>query len=325
MSVALDSFGPRLPWTPDAVAERRFANILLFILLPVLLFSVLMPYLPLFELPEEPEVAEPVRLVELVIEQREPPPPPPPPPEPEPQPEPEPVPPPPEPVEPPPEPVVEPEPQPVPTPEQTERASRVKAQSSGVLAFADQLDDLLDNSAVQSVGNQQGLSRGVTTSNVSTRRMITNNLGQGSTGVRSQVGGPGRLGGGGTDLAGRNVATIQGPVGGGPVAGGSGRSGTGGQAARSIESIQIVFDRSKGSLFSIYQRGLRSDPGMRGTLVLKLEIQPSGQVTSVSVVSSGLDNPEIVAKIVTRVRLLNFGAKSVPVWRGNYPIRFFPS
>ncbi|MDN5937611.1 MAG: TonB family protein, partial [Salinisphaera sp.] len=148
-------------------------------------------------------------------------------------------------------------------------------------------------------------------------------------GISSQVGSPGKIGGGtggsGRALAGRKLTTIEGPVGGGPVAGGSGLSGTGGGAARSIQSIQIVFDRNKASLFSMYMRALRSNAGMSGTVVLRLVIQPSGAVSSASIVSSELDNSALEAKIVSRVRSMNFGAKSVPVWSGKYPIRFYPS
>lgn len=307
------ALGPQLPWSADDRADRRFSGILFGVLLPILLLSLLMPLLPLFELPEDEQDDElPPRLAELVIEQQEPPPPPPPP----------------EPVqqqEPPPEPVPEPEPepQPQPEPEVAEPTPQPRARDSGVMAFADQLQDVRNNQATQSVRSQRDLSAGAT-ANTNTRRLITSDLGEGSTGIQSQVGSPGELGGG-TELAGRSTTRVEGPPGGGQaIGGGSGRSG--GQATRSVESIQVVFDRNKSSLFSIYQRGLRTNPGMRGTVVLELEIQPSGEVTSASIVSSDLDNPELEDKILNRVRLINFGAQEgVPVWRGNYPIRFFPS
>lgn len=311
-----DNFlGPRLPWSSDPAGERRFKAILVAILLPAVLATVVLPYLPLFELPEEEEPQIPPRLVELVIEQREPPPPPPPPPPPEPVEEPPP--PPPEPV---PEEVVEPQPEPV--PQQTPEASENRARKAGVMAFADSLQALTNTQT--SVTSQRDLSAGVA-ANTSTRRLITSNLGEGSTGIRSQVGAPGELGGGSTQLAGRSTVQVQGPPGGGPVAGGSGRAGAGSSASRTIESIQVTFDRNKSGLFSIYQRALRSHPGMSGTVVLRLEIQPSGEVSSVSIVSSELDAPELEAKLVNRVQLMNFGAKNVPVWRGPYPIRFYPS
>ena len=166
------------------------------------------------------------------------------------------------------------------------------------------------------------MSQGVTAT-TNQRKLITAS-GQGSSGIKSEAGAPGKLGGG-TQLAGRSTTQVSGPPGGGEVSGGTGRRGVGSTAQRSVEEIQIVFDRSKSSLFALYQRALRKNPALQGTLVLKLEIQPSGKVTSVSVVSSELNDPELESKIVNRVKLFNFGAKNVPVWRGNYPIKFFPS
>lgn len=296
----------KLPWSKDERTERRFASILLAFLLPILLLSMILPWLPLLELPsDEDEDQTPPRLAELVVEEREPPPP-----EPVEEPEPE-------------EPVEQPEPQPEPQPQQTERASQQRAEDTGVMAFADELESLRENSPANSISAQRNLSQGAAEGETE-RKLITSDIGEGSTGIQSESGTPGALGGG-TELVGRNTTEVEGPPGGGAVAGGSGRSGTGGQAKRSLESIQVVFDRNKSSLYSIYQRALRSNPGLQGTIVLRLEIQPSGEVSSASVVSSELNDDELESKILNRVRLMNFGAKEVPVWRGEYPIRFFPS
>lgn len=304
------TLGQPLPWTLDEVAERRYANTLLAILIPLLLLSVLMPLLPQFQVPKQEPDKVPERLAQLVIERQKPPPPPPP-----------------EPVEqkkPPEKPEPKAEPQPEPTPQQTREASRVKAEHSGVLAFADDLQELRNNKAAQSVRSQRKLSEGATTAQHNTRKLITSQFGEGTTGIKSQPGSPGQLGGT-TQLAGHSTTQVEGPPGGGAVSGGSGRSGSGGQAARTTEEIQIVFDRNKSSLFALYQRALRKNPTLQGTVVLRLVIQPSGKVSSVKVVSSELNDAELESKIVNRVKLFDFGAKNVPVWRGKYPIRFFPS
>lgn len=307
------AMGMTLPWSKDEANERRFSTILMLVLVPILVLSIFIPLLPLIQGPQEDPVEVPERVAQLVIERRKPPPPPPPPPEEKP----------PEPVKQPEKPIPKAEPQPVPTPKQTKQAARQKAEKSGVLAFADDLQSLRNNQAVQSVSSQRDLSQGVTAT-TNTRKLITSNLGEGSTGIQSQSGSAGKLGGG-TELAGRSTTQVSGPPGGGEVSGGTGRSGVGSTPQRTTEEIQIVFDRSKSSLFSLYQRALRQNPTLQGTLVLRLTIQPSGEVSNVSVVSSELDDPELESKIVNRVKLFNFGAKSVPVWTGNYPIKFFPS
>ena len=307
------SLGYALPWTTDETVEQRFANILVLVLVPFIVLSILMPLLPLFESDEPEPVQVPDRIAKLVIERKKEPPPPPPKPEPEPK----------QPEKKPEKPNPKAEPQPTPKPEQTREAARAKAEKAGVMAFADDLASLRNNSAVDSVRANRKLSQGVT-ANTNQRKLITSDLGEGSTGIRSEAGAPGKLGGG-TELAGRSTTRVSGPPGGGEVSGGQGRSGVGSQARRSIEDIQVVFDRNKSSLFALYQRALRKNPTLQGTLVLKLTIQPSGKVSSVSVVSSELDDPQLEQKIVNRVKLFDFGAKDVPVWRDNYPIKFFPS
>lgn len=311
------AYAPQLEmsWGVDEKADKRFSNVLLGVLLPILLFGMLVPLLPLFQPPEEEKAEVPERVAKLVIERQKPPPPPPPPPEPKPEPPPE-------------EPIPKAEPQPKPTPKQTPKAAKVekpkpKAKDSGLLAFADDLQSLRDNTAAQSVSANRDLSAGQTTA-TNQRRLVTKAGSSGSTGIKSQAGNPGKLGGG-TSLSGRSTTQVKAPPGGGAVSGGTGRSGTGGAAARSTEEIQIVFDRNKSSLFSLYQRALRKNPALQGTVVLKLVIAPSGQVTSASVVSSELNDPTLESKIINRVKLFKFGEKNVPTWRGNYPIKFFPS
>lgn len=310
-AAALTRVGPALPWSTDEASEQRFANILLLVLLPILVLSIFIPMLPLFQSEQEAPVIVPERVAQLIIERRQPPPPPP---EPEKlkekQPEPD-------------KPIPKAEPQPVPTPKQTKKAARVKAENAGVLAFADDLQSLQNNKALESVSADRNLQQGVAANN-NQRRLITSDLGKGSTGIKSQAGSPGKLGGG-TQLAGRSTVRVSGPPGGGEVSGGTGRRGVGSTPRRTTEDIQIIFDRNKSSLFALYQRALRKNPTLQGTLVLKLEIQPSGKVSAASVVSSEIDDQALVDKLVNRVKLFDFGAKNVPVWRGNYPIKFFPS
>lgn len=114
---------------------------------------------------------------------------------------------------------------------------------------------------------------------------------------------------------------------GGNAAGGSaGGKGKGDKAAgRSIEEIQMVFDRNKGSIYSVYNRALRNDPTLQGKVVLKLTIAASGKVTQCSVVSSELNDAELAGKITSRVKMFDFGAKDVSEVTITYPIDFLPA
>jgi len=99
----------------------------------------------------------------------------------------------------------------------------------------------------------------------------------------------------------------------------------GGQAARSIEEIKLIFDKNKSAIYALYNRALREDPTLQGKVILKLTIAPSGKVTGCEVVSSELRVPDLERKLVARVRLFDFGEKNVGVMVVTYPIDFLPS
>ena len=94
---------------------------------------------------------------------------------------------------------------------------------------------------------------------------------------------------------------------------------------RTKEEIVIVFDKNKGSIFNIYHKALRKDSTLEGKVVFELEIAPAGQVSSVRVVYSELNAPEIENKLADKIKGYNFGTKKVEALIVNYPIQFFPS
>ena len=176
------------------------------------------------------------------------------------------------------------------------------------------------------------------------RSLITSNATQGSGGINT-AGLSRDTGGGG--LAGRATTLVEGAAGGGggggPGGGGrSGASGPGGpggnggpggtlqrggsgKAARSIEDLKLVFDRNKGSIYAIYNRALREDPGLHGRVVVELKIAPSGAVLECHIVSSELNSPDIENKLLARIRQFDFGAKDVDQLITSWPLDFLPS
>jgi periplasmic protein TonB len=103
------------------------------------------------------------------------------------------------------------------------------------------------------------------------------------------------------------------------------RSGNSGKAARSREEIELIFDRNKGAIYSLYSRALRDQPDLQGKMVLEFTISPTGEVTMCRVVSSELNDPDLEKKIVARVRLFRFEAKDVETITTTKPIDFFPA
>jgi TonB family protein len=89
--------------------------------------------------------------------------------------------------------------------------------------------------------------------------------------------------------------------------------------------VRLVFERNKGSIYAIYNRALRDEPGLQGKVVLKLTIAPSGAVTDLRIVSSELHQAEVETKLLARIRTFDFGAKDVNEMVVNYPLDFLPS
>lgn len=103
-----------------------------------------------------------------------------------------------------------------------------------------------------------------------------------------------------------------------------GKTGAAPKLRRTEEEIQLVFDRNKGALYTIYLRELRVNPDAHGKLVVRLTIAPSGAVKGCTVVSSEFASDEFENKVVARVKLMDFGPKAVGDFTIDYPIVFFP-
>jgi hypothetical protein len=219
------------------------------------------------------------------------------------------------------------------------QVARKKAESTGVLAFKSIFSDLMDEVPVAKLGTdahvnkdsklipgqsraqrnlvamqaKSGTSGGISNFGVST------NLGNGgSGGGGSGYGNAGQIGGVGYSNVESSVAGIGGEEG-RPMSGGPG-------PGRTDEEIQIVFDRYKAALYRIYNKELRKDPTLRGKLLLKITIEPEGDVSMCLVESTDLASDHLVAQIVERVKRFNFGPKEdVPVTIIRYPIDFLPA
>ena len=96
-------------------------------------------------------------------------------------------------------------------------------------------------------------------------------------------------------------------------------------ASRTDEEIQIVFDRYKASFYRLYNRALRTDPTLRGQMVLRLTIEPDGSVSMCKLQSSDMNAPDLAAQVVNIVLTINFGAKDVQALTIAYPIDFLPA
>ncbi|MEM9254711.1 MAG: AgmX/PglI C-terminal domain-containing protein [Pseudomonadota bacterium] len=318
MSSADATMELRLPWETRDADERRFRRILVVALLGFACIAVTVPLLPVTDLGLEEEQEAPPTLARIRLEERELPvrav-------EPEPMPEPEPLPEPqPQPVEV--KPAETPPPEPKVRPERVEQVARARAEAakSGVLAFADQLQTMRDTVDADAL-DQSGTSRGQARAERVERALITATAATSSGGIASaavsrDTGGPALSARETTVVASGLSATNE-----RTRTSGSEESGSRG---RSDESIRRIMDENKGAIFAIYNRALRRDPLLEGKLVFEMVINAKGNVDELKLVSSDLTDDTLTRKILSRIRVIQFGAEEVTATRVNYSFDFLP-
>jgi protein TonB len=314
-----------MPWELSSEADARFQRIVKTCLAVFLVFAVIMPYLPLPEFEKIPLKEPNARVATLIFEIKE-----------TPKPEPAVV----TPKAPQPKPLRK---QPVPAASKTvppkavkpaprvakkkpvkpKVSARQQAEQAGLLAMKDALADMRQNTVSTNLQKARTLSRAGGKARTTDRAVLTSGTTRSSSGI--QTASLSRNTGGG-QLAGRATTKVHSPSGNAPAGGESGNSGGGERTAgRSIEEIQMVFDRNKGAIYSVYNRALRKDPTLQGKIVLQLTIAPSGKVTRCILVSSELHDGVVSQKISQRVKLFNFEAKDVNEVTITYPIEFLPA
>lgn len=297
-----------MPWSRSGEDERRFRKVFALVFLFVLCFNVLITYWTLPEVDANKPVEIPENLVRLVKKEI-----------------PQPKPPENRPEEKPREKSEEKTADNAPKPPETATA-RKKAESSGVLAFKESFSDLLGDETDAKLGSAARIStEGAKASGDSGRNLVMAQAGSGSSGINTsglsrQVG----AGGGGSKLGGVSFSRVTSNIGSGggddrPLSDGPGPS-------RTDEEIQIVFDRYKAALYRIYNRELRTNPLLKGKMMLRISIKPDGTVSLCKLESTDMDAPTLIKEVLERVERFNFGAKAgVPTTTILYPIDFLPA
>ena len=308
-----------LPWSISKEDERRFRKVLVTILLLTLMLGIAIPMLPVIKKPVEQQVELPPRVAKLIFEKQQQP-------KAKPKPKPKPV----EKPKPKPEAKKKPLPKKQPPPKAAKKVkpkkpkldaveqARKKASSAGLLALQDSLADLRDQS-VDELRGAKRLSKNGSSARKTQRALITSKVGSGSQGISTAAMSRDT---GSTRLAARTATTVKSTIAKPSTKRKHNNSKT---ASRSMEEIQIVFDRNKSAIYSLYNRALRKDPTLQGKLVLRLTIAPSGKITKIELVSSELGDAALERKLVQRIKMFNFGAKAVDAVTLTYPIDFLPA
>jgi hypothetical protein len=196
-----------------------------------------------------------------------------------------------------------------------------KAAISGLLAFKDAFADMRDAVDMDKLQDTGAIQQGSGEAASIDRSLLTSKHGTRSAGVNVTALSRDT---GGVALAGRETTKVDVPIG-STGAGGVRKPRELDARQRSIEDIRRVFDSNKGAIFAIYNRALRRDPTLQGKVVLELVISPSGQVMECKVVASEITDETVIAKIISRIRMFDFGKRDVGTTTISYPVHFLPT
>jgi len=301
---------PSLPWDRAAEEEKLFRKMISVFIVIFVIMLLVIPNIPVPEKQRDQVEKIPPRLAKLVMEKQKPPPPPPPPKEEKKEEEKK--------EEPKKEEPKKEEPKKEEKPKPT-----AKEKAKAAIAVFDDLSDLRDTNDLADLKTEQKTIASVGAQEQTTQRSLVGTMALGSSGGVSTSKASSGGGGSGT-LAGVTSTKVESQIA-DPAAQKEERRGKDGKARRSTEDIQLVFDKHKGAIYSLYRRALRNNPALEGTVVLRMEIQPDGTVTKCDVVSSELNDADLERKIVLKIKRINFGSMAVGVWNDTYPISFIPS
>lgn len=303
-----------LPWV-EASEDRLFNRMVTFFIILFLLVSFYLNTITLPEIERKKLAEVSPRLAQLIVEKKK-------------------IPPPPKKKIKKPEPKKEvkkpkekpkPKPKKKPTAEERRAAAKQKAQKSGLMAMQDDLADLresFDFSDISDLPQQKAGKEALKTA--STSDFLTARASRGSGGIKTDTLNR-RLTG--SELAQRKTTQVKSNIESDAkiAANASGKSKKSRNVIRSQEEIERVFQKNKGSIFSIYNRELRKDPSLQGKVIVELTIDANGNVTKCILVSSELKNKALEKRLISRIKKFKFASRKVPSITVTYPIDFLPS
>ena len=201
--------------------------------------------------------------------------------------------------------------------------AKKKAQQSGLMAMASDIQDLQSMFDLSSLSSTKPLKNSKTSAKTTKRSSVLSTKAQRSSGgidtsKLSRTTGT-------TGLAGRSNSKVSSNIGSGTGKTNIPRRTFKGQNARTLEELTLVFDKYKGALQNIYQRALRKDPTLQGKVVFEITISPAGKVIKCIIISSELGLKSLEKRLVSRVKSFRFAAKDVPTITVTMPVDLLPS
>lgn len=205
------------------------------------------------------------------------------------------------------------------------KAAREVAQQSGLIALSDELSDLRDSFDLDEVIELPQQKSGKQAVEVAAATdLLTSQATKSSGGIQtSTLSREIKT----SELAARETSTVSSNIksktAGKVTESASAKSSN--NAKRSAEEVELVFQKNKNAIFSIYDRALRKNPSLEGKVVVEIVIEPSGKVSSVKIISSELNDKDLERKLVLKIKRFKFSNKNVGQLTVTYPLDFLPS
>lgn len=307
-----------LPWTGLPQDDHRFRYILIGTIALLMAVALMVPFLSLPKVARQEMEKVPPRLANIVLEKRA---------------QAKPVPPPtpkapPQAIPPPPASVERPKPEPRKPLTKAEERARQRVQTKGLGALTSQLSDLADSSSISSMAPQRATTSGKTTeaATVDTRILTAEGGRATSSGGAKPQSHAGTVET--TKLEDNRKQKAQDLLASKSEVRSIARTtpgGARGSSGRAEEDVAVVMDKYKAMLYAIYNRARRTNPGLKGKIVLVITILPSGAVANVVTKSNELNAPELEAALLARIRQFNFGASQGGPLTVTVPVEFLPS
>ncbi|MEM9102307.1 MAG: AgmX/PglI C-terminal domain-containing protein [Pseudomonadota bacterium] len=84
-------------------------------------------------------------------------------------------------------------------------------------------------------------------------------------------------------------------------------SSTSSQSTRDLEGIRGTIERHKGRLYELYNKARTKNPDLSGQFVFRLVIEPDGSISDLRLVSSELGEQDLEQKMLAQLQKVNFG------------------
>ncbi len=321
MSVAVSpqALDLALPWSPDLAQEEAFKRNLRRFLIPLLLLFFIIPWLPTMDkeyIEPDSDLKKTQIILKPVVIETPVPEPPKPKATPRPKPKPKPT------AAPPPKKEVE---KPVSAPVKKAPVQKKKdvAEAQGLAGLSDQLG-ALRNMNLKTLQNKNVTESKGGSVRSSSKSTLGENVNRKSDGIDMQ---DLQMSDDAVQLAMHKSTKMDGFVSSGGSSDGVETEGfySDIKGQRSNEDIRRILESGKARAYMYYQRSLRDNPSILGTLLFECVILPNGKVQDLKIVTSELNDPGLEQQILETIRQLNFGSKDVAPKKLRYKFAFLPS